>query len=147
MSEVKTTKEKIHAASPYAALIAVLPALLIAWQSGRTADDAKDDARDGAAAVSVEVDRQDNKLLRAVRRAMRAQDDDIADCRADLDDMGDALEDLYQHVGESHHSHNGNSRRPEPADDLKRWEQHTRPDKPPWAAKPEGLPEDINDLD
>jgi len=146
MTALKTAGQKIHAASPYAALVAILPTLLIAWQSGQTADDAKDDARDRAADVSIEVDRQDNKLLRAVRRVMRAQADDIDDCREDLDDMGDALEELYEHVAESHHTHEGNSRRPA-SRDLKRWEQRT--DSPPWEvapAKPDGLPLDIDDL-
>ena len=50
-TENKTTGQKIQAAGPWAALIGVLPALVLAWQSKDTADSAKSQAKSQAADV------------------------------------------------------------------------------------------------
>jgi len=108
---------KIKDAGPWAALVAMIPTLIVAWQSRDTAQSAQHKAREEAQDVLVETQRRDDASYRALRRALYQQLDAIQLCQRDVDDMSQALEELYEYV--SDHSHRRNNDE-EPL--IKRWE-------------------------
>lgn len=106
ISQPTSRAAKVHAASGWTALLAAIPAIIIAWQSGDKADSAQDAAKEQAKDVSEQGYDRDERFLRRAKRVMDRQDDDIDACFDQLDEVSLALEELYDHVNdEDSHKH------------------------------------------
>lgn len=136
-------KQKIKDAAPWAALIAMIPTLVVAWQSRDDAQDARSQAKKKAADVLVETERRDDLAYRTLRRAIARQGDALDLCQQEMEDMSEALEELYDYVGE--HSHRNGT--PPPS---KKW-SHDDHDQPSGYGMGQmqvdaELPEEFDDL-
>lgn len=128
--------------SVWTALLTAIPAIIMAWQSKDTANDARAVVKDRVEDVSLQSYERDTRTWRGLRRILDRQAEDIDACYSQLEELSEALD---AHLGDEE-AHKKPSRRDRSSRSTRSTAESTWRRSPKPKSDQVDLPADLEEL-